>query len=427
MPIRIHYDPAYASMATKTLDWMQTSWDIETRSVASGGLEFPAPAGDGALGGGTDRMDVYLEPSQYGGYYCPETYVFGTDYIATSGWISINPDLNNDPFTSAAVAHELHHAIQFGIDAHEDASFMEMTSAYVMEVVYDQADAASGFIPEFQALPHFSLDYFDYGQPYQYGASLWLFWFLDDLYGNDSADALRYVWLLSRQPYDGATLVNEPDYLDVTASLLAESSLDFGEIYAEFAADRWFTGDADDGTFAEGGGFPGPSLARDYNAGSIPDGDITLPDDTSELGVSYVRVDLSSPSPAATLLLTWDLDPGVEWTVLSLREGTSADRSVIGSSATGSELIDGFEGEAEIVLAFVNRGDGNHDPDNDDWAGSPVTFSLVYDDPNGPAGDDDGAPVGCGCSLAANRNPASAGVSVLFAVFGAAFFFRRRR
>src|SRR5688572_3199897 len=157
-PIRVHYNAEYAAVAADVMGWMETSWDQETRSIASGGMEFPPPEVDGTSGGGTNRLDVYLEPSNFGGYYCPEQYVFGADYIGTSGFISINPD-SPDWFMQAAVAHELHHAIQFAIDAHEDASFMEMTSAYVMEVVFDQADAASGFIPEFQALPHYSLDY----------------------------------------------------------------------------------------------------------------------------------------------------------------------------------------------------------------------------------------------------------------------------
>lgn len=423
-PITLHFESAHAAMATKVLGWMETSWDVETSPVATGGLEFPVPAGDLALGGGTDRMDVYLEPSQYGGYYCPETYVYGTDYIATSGWISINPELNDDSFTSAAVAHELHHAIQFGIDAHEDPSFMEMTSAYVMEVVYDQENAAGYFIPEFQQYPHYSLDYFDYGAPYQYGASMWLFWLLDDLYSSDSANALRFIWMNARQPYD-ASGTNEPDYFDVMSELLLASNLDLGETYAMFAGDRWFTGDAHDGTFAEGGSYPGPDIARTYSAGNLPGGDITLPDDTAEFGTSYVKINLGSPSPEATMTFTWDLDPQVEWTVLSLRADRSAnDRSVIGTSATGTEIFGAFNGESEIVLAFVNRGDGNHDPDNDDWVGNPVTFSVSYDDPSAPGGGD-GEPLGC--SFAADRTPTASTWSSALVVLGATFLIRRRR
>lgn len=427
MPIRVHYDPQYAAMAAMVLGWAETSWDIETRSVASGGLEFPPPAGDGVTGGGSNRLDFYLEPSQYGGYYCPEYYVSGADFIGTSGFISINPDLQDDAFTSAAVAHELHHAIQLGLDAFEDPSFMEMTSAYVMEVVFDQADAASLFVPEFQAFPHYSLDYFDYGQPYQYGASMWLFWLLDDLYAADSADALRYLWLSTRQPYDGVNQTNEPDYFDVTAELLAASSLALDDVYAEFASDRWFTGGADDGTFAEGGDYPGPDIASSFNAGDLPSSEITLADDTSEFGASYVRINLSSPSADATLTLDWDLDSSVDWTIVALRADAANDRSIIGNTATGTEILRSFDGEDEIVIAFVNRGDGNHDPDADDWGGSNVRFSLDYDDPSAAGGgDDDQLPMGCGCSLAASREPSAFGVSALFALAGLALMLRRR-
>lgn len=424
-PIRVHYDAQYASIAAKVLGWMEQSWDIETRSLATGGLEFPPPAGDGGTGGDTDRLDVYMEPSGFGGYYCPELYVFYSDAIATSGFISINPDLNDDAFTSAAVAHELHHAIQFAIDAHEDPSFMEMTSAYVMEVVFDQADAASAFIPEFQSNPHRSLDYFSYGEPYQYGASLWLFWMMDELYGSNGHEALRYIWYVSRQPFDGSTIVNEPDYFDSMADLLDGSELDLDETYADFAADRWFTGDNDDGTFTEGGGFPEPSLANSFNAGNLPEGMYTLGEDTSEYGVSYVRIHLDEPSDEATLAVTWDLDPGVSWSVLSLRSGTSADRSVIGTSPAGSEILAGLEADSDVVLAFVNQGDGDHDPDNDDWGGSAVAFSAEYDDP-ADSGGDDGAALGCGCALGGRGTPRAAGSSVLVAAFAGALLLRRR-
>lgn len=431
-PFTIHYDPAHAAMATKVLGWMETSWDLETRSTASGGLGFPPPAGDGATGGGSDRMDVYLEPSNFGGYYCPELYVYYTDAIATSGFISINPELGDDAFTSAAVAHELHHAIQFALDAHEDASFMEMTSAYVMEVVFDQANAASAFIPEFQAYPHYSLDYFSYGQPYQYGASLWLFWFLDDLYGGGSngAEALRYLWYYSRQPYDGVTATNEPDSFDVMDELLAASNYSLVEAYVDFAGDRWFTGDNHDGTFEEGNLIPEPADADTYHVKqNLPEGEFTLDDPTAEFGASYVVFELDDSSDEATLSVSWNLDSAKSWTVLSLRAGVSNDRSVIGTAASGSETFTNLAGEDAIVLAFVNRGDGNHDPDDDEWAGSSVAITATYDDPaDGGDGDGGGSGSPFGCSVGGVHPAASrgAGALLLFGLAGALVLVRKR-
>jgi hypothetical protein len=431
LPITIHYEPTHAAMATKVLQWAEESWDLETRSTVSGGLEFPPPAGDGATGGGSNRMDFYLEPSQFGGYYCPELYVYYADAIATSGFISINPELNDDAFTSAAVAHELHHAIQFGLDAHEDAAFMEMTSAYVMEAVFDTANASAYFINEFQAYPHYSLDYFDYGQPYQYGASLFLFWFLDGLYGGGSNghDALRYLWLATRQPYDGVTAINEPDSFDTMDTLLAASSMTFTEAYEQFAGDRWFTGANDDGTFEEGSTFNGPADAETYHVKqNLPDGPFSLTGGVAEYGAAYVVFDLDDSSNEATLDVSWDLGGAGDWAIYALRAGVSNDRSIISRNASDSHLFTAFEGEQTIVLAFVNLGDGSHDPDNDEWAAASASVTATYDDPAGNGGGGGGDEAGLGCSVGGvpHVTGRATGLSLLLGLAGALVLLRKR-
>ena len=407
----IHYRPEDAALAADVRDWMDDSW-AKITGAAPANLGFPAPISDG-----DGKIDVYLEPgTNVGGYYCPEQYQFGQDFVGTSGFISINPDITDVGFLQAAVAHELHHASQFAIDALEDASFMEMSSAYAMEKVFDSADEAAGFIYEFQRYPGWSFDFFDDGGIYHYGASLFLFWLLDEQYGSSqSYEVFQYLWYASAQPYGDGT--NEPDFLDAMQEVAEVNDVDFADFYAEFSADRWYTGRFDDGTFTEGGTYEEPNDAETVPSRDLLDGETIDAGSISELGVGYVRVTLDDPSDEATLAVDWDNDTGTSWVVVVMKQ--SGERAVLGEGDSGSEVVDDLEGEEWVAFGFVNTGDGSHDADADDFATSDAGVTLTFDDPNAGSGGGGGGekgPLGCSVAPIAGGSRARPGMLALIAL-----------
>lgn len=391
-PIDVHYNAENAAIAADILVSAETSWGFE-----SDVLGFPVPLTDGTLGGDAD-FDIYVETSQYGGYFCPENSAGGTS-PAYSGWVSVSPSAFPAELVPAVVAHELNHARQMGIDAYEDQSFMEMTAAYVMDQVFDEVNLASGYIPVFQDSPESSLDYYVYAEPYQYGASLFIFWLIDEVYGKNY-EALSYLWLTLPQPlvppYD-----NEPDYLDTMQTLAEASGLTFPELYAQFSADRWFTGANHDGTFEEGDTYSKVAIARLHDLQDLP---AQGTESVSEFGASFVEIVLGQD--AASVEVTFTGDAASTWRTFAIVPGAGAqDRREIAYDSQGVGVVGDLAGRDRLVLAFVNLGDGTHDPDDDDWAARSFDYALratrVPGAGGGGNGDDAGVGAACGCVIAA--------------------------
>lgn len=149
--------------------------------VASG---YRAPKGDGAEGGGTDLVDVYLEdlgedglygycrsddpaPGQNGPWDAAAYCGLDNDYRA--GQFPTNSPIENLQVT---VAHEYFHAVQFAYDAYEDGWLLEATAAWVEDEMFDGVDdnlQYIGYSPI--SRPDIPVDYF--GDGFHYGT--WTF------------------------------------------------------------------------------------------------------------------------------------------------------------------------------------------------------------------------------------------------------------
>ena len=139
--------PPPASSTGTTPDWvaltLRTAQESDLRMVELG---WPLPPGDPGAGGSA-QFDVYLEDlGRRGlyGYCAPEDLVSGERNVASSYCVLDNDfaefALPPTPSMRVTVAHELFHAVQFGIDAREDGWFLEATATWMEEQVTDDVD-----------------------------------------------------------------------------------------------------------------------------------------------------------------------------------------------------------------------------------------------------------------------------------------------
>ena len=201
---RIHYDtegrhavsprdddangiPDYIDLALVVLD---STWVLEVEQ-----LGYNPPPSDNGLGGG-DEYDVYVIDigGRYYGYAYPEksgttTYSHleidnnftDLDYKQTRGLDALR----------VTIAHEFHHAIQFGYYAGQDGSWwQESTSTWMEEVAYPHIDDYLQYLTYFLSEPQRALNSGPYGSLHTYGAAIFSF-FLDQRYGRELN---RLIW-----------------------------------------------------------------------------------------------------------------------------------------------------------------------------------------------------------------------------------------
>ena len=148
---------------------LATVGSVRTTYLTAG---YRAPRRDGAVGGGSNKFDVYLgEIGQRGYYgYCipdePNT-PDNRDRYDRYSFCGLDNDYaeftTNTPRENlqVTVAHEYFHATQFAYDAFEDGWLLEATAAWVEDEVYDAVDDNLQYLRTSQLTrPTVSLDTF---------------------------------------------------------------------------------------------------------------------------------------------------------------------------------------------------------------------------------------------------------------------------
>ena len=257
---RIHYDtegrhavspkdddangiPDYIDLALVVLD---STWVLEVEQ-----LGYNPPPSDNGLGGG-DEYDAYVIDlgGSYYGYAYPET-----SGATTYSHLEIDNNFTDPSYKQTrgldalrvTIAHEFHHAIQFGYYAGQDGSWwQESTSTWMEEVAYPHIDDYLQYLISFLGEPRRALNSGPYGSLHTYGSAIFSH-FLDQRYGRELN---RLIWdELSRRKsvhldhFDRVIRQAEPGGLGVTMG--------------EFAVWNYFTNHRyHDGYYAEGGKYP---------------------------------------------------------------------------------------------------------------------------------------------------------------------------
>ena len=264
---RVHYDtvgndavdptdddangiPDYIDLAATVLD---STWELEVEQ-----LGYNPPPSDNGLGGGAE-YDVYVVDLGHGGCGFSEP-VYGCAYPGSSNAITHSHLEIDNNFTDPSyvqtrgldalrvtIAHEFHHAIQFGYYAEEDGSWwQESTSTWMEEVAYPHIDDYLQYLSHFLSIPQRALNSGRPGSNHTYGTAIFSH-FLDQHYGRDLN---RLIWeeLKERQ---SANL----DHFDRVIRRVEPGGL--GVAIGEFAVWNYFTGRRHRrGFYAEGDKYP---------------------------------------------------------------------------------------------------------------------------------------------------------------------------
>ncbi|MDY0003835.1 MAG: hypothetical protein RBU30_21235, partial [Polyangia bacterium] len=288
-------------------------------------------------------------------------------------------------FTPATVAHELNHAMQAAMDCSEVITYWENTAVYMEVATFPHlAMQALWSFYSFQALPWRSLDYFEYGQGYQYGGSLWNFFLVD---GYDAPDTgpvmLRQIWEASMQEGES----NSVTYFDGIAQVLSERTAEASPLeaaFVDFCEARYFVGERDDGAHIDG--------ARDWWFGELIITDRhTVFDLPIERGAP---VDARRPAPFGSNHIQLDLPQGYSapirirfrgelmnrWAarVLLLSSGPVEAVDLEVDSETGmGEAVVPTEGRTALLLVVANLGPAGFQPGVGRRDGGVYTYDLL--------------------------------------------------
>ena len=204
---RVHYDteghhavsptdsdangiPDYIDLTLAILD---STWVLEIEQ-----LGYNPPPSDNGLGGG-DEYDAYVVELGVGKSYYGFTYPMTGGATTTSSHLEIDNNYTDPGYKQTrgldalrvTIAHEFHHAIQFGYYAKFDGSWwQESTSTWMEEVAYPRIDDYLQYLTYFLGEPQRALNSGPYGSLHTYGSAIFSH-FLDQHYGRDLN---RLIW-----------------------------------------------------------------------------------------------------------------------------------------------------------------------------------------------------------------------------------------
>jgi hypothetical protein len=273
-----------------------------TRLVTRGG--YPAPPADGrGPKGYKNRFDVYLgDLGAQGlyGYCVPESSV--TAYRATS-YCALDEDFSSQQFRTntplgnlqVTGAHEFFHAVQFGIDYTEDGFFLENSSTWVEDELYDNVNDNRNYFPD-SSLRR-PADPLDKAENW-YGNWIWLR-FLTETFPARAGSGLP---TLIREAWNRSNDTPAAYSVQALAATVEARGGSLAELLADFATANRFPAKSYD----EGGSYPVAPAQRSVTVSSNTSGSATVDHlatatvaafPASGLGAgSQLRVSVNAPS-----------------------------------------------------------------------------------------------------------------------------------
>lgn len=203
---------------------------------------------------GYTRPEILVEPSQSQMNFATCYFVIDNDYPESI--------FGHKPEESLEVtcAHEFFHAIQFAYRCDLDLGFfMEISSVWMEDQVYNEVNDYINYLPYFFAYPQISLT--TYNGRHEYASCIWGF-YLSENYG---MDIMKQIWEQIRQ---GTTAT---DAFDV---VLRDFDSNLKDGYQDFALWNYFTNAEirwwPDSYYSEGGDFPEVAICRTHTQFPVP-------------------------------------------------------------------------------------------------------------------------------------------------------------
>ncbi|HZD18450.1 MAG TPA: MXAN_6640 family putative metalloprotease [Actinomycetota bacterium] len=254
-------------------DWVDTlatvteqTWATE---VTTYGYRAPKSDSTSANAGPDGRIDLYVADVGANGLYgyCatddPNAFDPNYPYWDASAFCVVDDDFSIAQFPFGAsglaalqvsVAHEFFHAVQFAYDLADDAWFMEGTSTWMEDEVFDAVDDNLQYLSRSQlSQPWVPLDLSDTSTLHVYGSWIW-FRFLDEYLADPTV--IRDAWALA----DGSALGPDQYSLLALENAIGMRGLFFRWLYADFGLWNAYPADA----YEEGIDYPAPAFAAKH-------------------------------------------------------------------------------------------------------------------------------------------------------------------
>lgn len=369
---RIHYD---TSGVHHILGWPDTTYRDAIATAAENSwtqevtvLGFRQPPNDGGDpdgGGGSSHYDIYVQALSgvYG--YCQGSYtVPGTPQTDCTSYVVIDNDYYGfgypdpqDPM-KVTVAHEFCHACQNAHDYSEPVWYKECTSVWVEDIVYDDINDYTQYLPFIFNSLYRALDYDDPTGLRIYGSCIWNI-YLGERFG---ALIIPEIWTA----LEGSSGVF--NMIDSVLTTSYGSSIE-DEITGFYIWD-FFTGARDDGThYEEAGDWPATSFIRIYATYPVVDGGPYEPHRPDHMGANYAK--FVNPLGGYNVLhLAYDgpnpsTVPSSAYVCYQMPDGSTYEYGGISLNLLGNGSIDvpGWDSVDFVCLVVVNATDNINDMD----------------------------------------------------------------
>lgn len=272
---------------------LEKSWAEE---IGMGFRQPPSDAGDPDGGGGNGLYDVYVQDLAYGYLgVCYGSYtVPSTPRTDCTSYIVIDNDYAGygfpDPIDIMKVtaSHEFCHACQFSSNYTVDTWYMECTSVWIEDVVYDDVDDYRDYLFYYLNYPYASFEWQDPTGLRMYGSCIWNFFLTEHV------DPLIVPTIWSELEPDNKVYPR-------TDAALGTHGRSLDEEFTTYCVWNWFTGSRDDGGhYDEGGSWPLVAYERTYTTYPVIGGGPTAAHRPDHMAWNYVR--LSNPGGSEDIL-----------------------------------------------------------------------------------------------------------------------------
>lgn len=348
--------PDYVNRCAEIFDYV---YDIEITQMG-----YTPPPPDGTAGGGVDQYDVYLH--SYSGAY-GVTFTDGTvnNYgnpprTAYKSYIYCDPTYTGFGYTDRTLplkvtaAHEYFHAIQFAYNANAGSWFMEISSTWIEDIVYDNINDYRYYLPTFFNSPQVSLTKFDGAHEY---ASCIFGHYISENFGNDR---IKRIW-------DYTVNAGSNIALNSIQNALNEIGTNRSDVFAGFTVWNYLTGSRANGThptYSEAAYFPQINIASTYSSYPVS---ANAPAGLEFLATFYYHFNpITTPS---NLRLGFNQISSSSWKGKVVIDSSNRFKSYDVDLSTGSGIID--------LLNFNNKTRAVFIPANVATSGTNLSYSYT--------------------------------------------------
>ncbi|UCE20096.1 MAG: dockerin type I repeat-containing protein [Gemmatimonadota bacterium] len=313
-------------------------WNQEVNSMG-----YLAPPHDGPWYpttedyGGDSKYDIYVADlgSNLYGYTAPEYKVSGGNTNAMTSYIVIDNDYDGfgypDPIDPLKVtaAHEFFHAIHFAYDAFEDVYFMEISSTWMEDVIYDGVNDYLLYLNAFFRFPEVSLT--NTNGLHEYASCIWAHYVTERFH----LEIMRQFWI-------ECGLVPNKNSLNAFQTVLSSYGTSREEAFKDFTVWNYFTGDrADSNHYSEGALWPQVHLHTSQVHDTYPVSVTNPPLPPQRWGSNYIRFSPNLQSSGLRI----DLDGSEE---VTWGAGLVAYRDTGAHAIAEMDLDEGGQGSIDI-------------------------------------------------------------------------------